>query len=1036
MGSDGQINFGTFCLDRDNALLLCAGQPVGMTPKALDMLHYLASRPDRLVTKQELLSALWPDGWVGDASIKVCVSEIRRTLRDDAERPQYIQTVFRRGYRFIAPVLDEDDSQSAVAWAPPPVLRGRARVGAVRASDLRPSSSGSTQPPPQPSPGVPEEGAKNHRRLAGGVGRRRELSSLHDAFESACTGHGQVICVTGETGIGKTTVIENLLRQLAAEGHDFYVARGRCSERLAGAEAYVPLLEAIESLARGEASESLARALRTRAPAWYAEVGPLDHANPSAAPSNKPASQQRLKRELIGFLEEVAQDRPLVLFLDDIHWADASTIDVLAYIADRCAQLRLLLVLTYRPTEMKLSDHPWGPVQLELQSRGLCREIPLAFLSRAEVEDYLALAFCGHRFDPEFVDLIFNSTEGSPLFLVDLLRYLNDCGVIARDSQAWVVGKPVPDFRSEFPPSVRSLIQRKLEQLGAADSQLLSVACVQGSEFDSAVLARVLGIDAIELEERLEALDRVHGLVRQLREQELPDGTLTVRYQFVHILYQNALYAALQPGRRAAWSGAVAKSLVAMHGNQCPAIAATVAVLFEAARDYSSAIEYLMVAARNAVRICASSEAMLLTRRGLALVEKLSDPVERDRQELRLQMLLIGPLQFLKGYAAEDVRLACARSRELCKRLGEGALLVPAFWGLTAYFLMRGEMSMAAQITEEFSALAQKEGDPAYLILANQMQSTVLFYLADFERALDYARQVIEDFEPALTDRLIAFCGRHPAVMACGFAASALWVLGYPDQALMTVRQGMALAEASGHPFALMHGHYFMSKIHRLRREPAETRDAAEATLALADEYQAATYMGAGRVFHGWAIAHLDQPEQGEAEIRRGMEICHSSGGMVNSPQMLAMLAEVCALREQFDGAISAVDLALTLVNRTGERFYEGELHRLHGELLLQRSPDDLKTNTQAEHAFRNALELARCQRTKSVELRAGISLTRLYRQQARLPEGRAMLSEIYSGFAEGFDTPDLQEAKSLLDQPARICLAHANEAGARLNLQ
>src|SRR5579862_8695512 len=264
MGSDGQINFGTFCLDRDNALLLCAGQPVAMTPKALDMLHYLASRPDRLVTKQELLSALWADAWVSDASIKVCVSEIRRTLRDDPERPQYIQTVFRRGYRFIAPVFDDENQDDAVL-SPPPVLRGRVREGA------RAGGATSTQPPPQPSPGVPGEGAKTSTRDNRAVGRRLELSSLHDAFESACIGHGRVICVTGETGIGKTTVVENLLRELASEGRDFYVARGRCSERLAGAEAYVPLLEALDSLARGDALEPVVNALRTHAPAWYAE---------------------------------------------------------------------------------------------------------------------------------------------------------------------------------------------------------------------------------------------------------------------------------------------------------------------------------------------------------------------------------------------------------------------------------------------------------------------------------------------------------------------------------------------------------------------------------------------------------------------------------------------------------------------------------------------------------------------------------------------------------------------------------------------
>ena len=252
----------------------------------------------------------------------------------------------------------------------------------------------------------------------------------------------------------------------------------------------------------------------------------------------------------------------------------------------------------------------------------------------------------------------------------------------------------------------------------------------------------------------------------------------------------------------------------------------------------------------------------------------------------------------------------------------------------------------------------------------------------------------MEDFDPTLTDRLIAFCGRHPAVMACGFAASSLWVLGYPDQALMTMRQGLALAQASGHPFALMHGHYFMAKIHRLRREHEQTREAAEATLALADEYQAATYMGAGRVYHGWAIAHLGQPEQGEAEIRQGLEICHASGGMVNSPQMVAMLAEVCALREHFDGATarSISRWIWSIVPASGSTKANFTVSAANcccvGILTIcQRA--------RAESAFRDALELMRCQQAKSMELRAGISLARLYREQARQPEGRSLLSEI-----------------------------------------
>src|SRR5262249_29256137 len=217
-------------------------------------------------------------------------------------------------------------------------------------------------------------------------------------------------------------------------------------------------------------------------------------------------------------LEELSRLRLLVLFLDDVHWADASTVDLLAYLGARCAGLRLLVLLTYRPTELLLSQHPFVSVRLELQRHGVCRDVPLGFLDRAEVESYLALAFPGHRLPAEFAAAIHAKTEGSPLFLVDLLRYLRDRGVIARGPGSWGLAEAVPDFRRELPESVRSLIQKKLDQLGAVDRRLLSVASVQGYEFDSGVVARVLDLDAADAEERLEALDRVHALVRLRRE--------------------------------------------------------------------------------------------------------------------------------------------------------------------------------------------------------------------------------------------------------------------------------------------------------------------------------------------------------------------------------------------------------------------------------------------------------------------------------------------------------------------------------------
>jgi predicted ATPase len=358
------------------------------------------------------------------------------------------------------------------------------------------------------------------------VGRGTERALLWDGFESACAGAGLLLCVTGEPGIGKTTLVEDFFGELADSGRLYSGARGRCSERLADAEAYLPVLEALDSLVRGQAGEAAARLMRLVAPAWYAQITPatslFDGQRPPA--HAEASSQERMKQELLAFLQELSRLRPLAFFLDDVHWADISTVDLLAYLGGRCSGLRVLLVLTYRPTELLLGKHALRPVLLELQGRGICREVPLSFLSRQDMDDYLAATFPGHAFPADFADLIHARTEGNPLFMVDLLRYLRGRGVIAQDQRSWGLAQAVPDLQKDLPESVRGLIQRKLDQLDAPDRRLLALGSVQGYEFDSAVVAGVEALEAAEVEERLQILDQVHGLVRLLREQSFPTG--------------------------------------------------------------------------------------------------------------------------------------------------------------------------------------------------------------------------------------------------------------------------------------------------------------------------------------------------------------------------------------------------------------------------------------------------------------------------------------------------------------------------------
>jgi hypothetical protein len=344
------------------------------------------------------------------------------------------------------------------------------------------------------------------------VGRQRERAELSGAFESAQSGRGLLFCVGGEAGMGKTTIVEDFLDELGSLEHPCTIARGCCSERLAGTEAYLPILEALDSLLPGE----FARSMKLLAPTWYMHLCPAAiGGNSTTEPADlKEASQERMKREFSALLQEMCRIRPLVLFLDDLHWADVSTIDLLAYVAGKLQSMRLLVVVTFRSSEMLLSKHPFLRVKPDLQARGVCREIPLEFLRGCDIETYLALEFPQHCFPPDFFALIHSTTEGNPLFMVHLLRYLRDRGVIAEEQGRWTLAQALPDVRQALPESIRGMIQKKIDQLSDEDRRLLVAASVQGYEFDSAVVSKVLTIDAADVEDRLELLDRIHSFVR------------------------------------------------------------------------------------------------------------------------------------------------------------------------------------------------------------------------------------------------------------------------------------------------------------------------------------------------------------------------------------------------------------------------------------------------------------------------------------------------------------------------------------------
>ena len=465
------------------------------------------------------------------------------------------------------------------------------------------------------------------------VGRSEELAVLQAGFESAITGKGRLMCVTGEPGMGKTTLVEKFIHERAADGTACIIARGRSSERLAGTEGYLPLLEALEDLSQ-KFGPSFAEVLELSAPTWFVEVTPSaasEISDKSVIVDAKARSQERMKREMSIFLEQISEIRPMILVLEDLHWADISTIDVLAHIGSKCGSIPVLVIVTYRPADLLLSENEFERIKLDLQAKGLCREISLGFLSPEHIESYLEHEFSGHGFPEEFAELIHARTEGNPLFVVDLVRNLRDRGVVSKNKDGWTLRQSIPDVRSELPESLLSLIQRKLGQLPDGDSKLLALAAVQGGEFDSAVVAKILAIDTADVEDRLKVLENVYSFVTCIEEKEFPDGSLTTHYRFAHVLYQNALYDSLSASRRAALSLSVAEALLGVQAGEDSNVASELAFLLEVGRDFARASDYFLMAGQKAVQVAANQEAVVLFKHAIANAEKLQNDERRSR---------------------------------------------------------------------------------------------------------------------------------------------------------------------------------------------------------------------------------------------------------------------------------------------------------------------------------------------------------------------------------------------------------------------
>jgi tetratricopeptide (TPR) repeat protein len=594
----------------------------------------------------------------------------------------------------------------------------------------------------------------------------------------------------------------------------------------------------------------------------------------------------------------------------------------------------------------------------------------------------------------------------------DMLSFLRDKEILVHQKGSWVLTQDVAEVRKVIPTGTQNMIRLVIEQFSTMDRRILQCAAVQGIEFDSAVISQVLALDPAEVEDRLQAIERIHRFVHSVEEQDYPDQTLSIRYRFIHVFYQNALYADLALTRRASHSRAIARSLIDLTGGLSRGMAAEIALLFESARDNESASQYFLKAARHAASVFAYPEVVILCERGLRALLSLPESRERDSQELVFSLTLAMAQMATCGYAAPEVEKTHHRSRELCLRLNEKRRLVRVLWGLHTCYVNAGELIPALELSKEMRQAAEELGDPEPIMESLHALGTTLAFMGN----LPDAREALE--------KIFTICpiGQHmhrnslrmidPGVTSLSMLARLRGMMGFLNEAVEKADASVDLANQLAHPPSLAYATFWVGWVHHTRGEHSEACLHLEAAMALGRAHALPQILEWGRALWGSSMTHLGKVTEGIAELRKSLDNQVAMRCLLERSYGLTMMAEALLLVNGYDEALVLCDDALRIAKETQGKSYEAETHRIRGEALLaMHNP----AGPSPEIDFQIALATARKTQCRSLELRAAISLYRFKRDCGELAEFAA-LAETVAWFNHS-NAPWVAEARRLLKE-------------------
>jgi tetratricopeptide (TPR) repeat protein len=889
------------------------------------------------------------------------------------------------------------------------------------------------------------------------VARDQERKMLNNLLDKAVAGRGQVIFITGEAGSGKTALIQEFARQAQEAQPELVVASGKCNAHTGIGDPYLPFIEML-TLLTGDVEAKWTAGLITKEHAvrlwnllplsvksildnghdlintfvpgqallsrsemyapgpanWVSSLKNLVERK-AALPADSQLQQSSLFEQYTRVLQGLAQEKPLLLVLDDLQWMDAGSASLLFHLGRRIQGSPILIIGAFRPGELALGRgeerHPLDPVVHEFKRDFGDIEIEVGKREgRQFIDAYIDTE--PNQLGETFRDILYTQTKGHPLFTVELLRDMQERGVLVKDeNEQWVEG---PELNWDaLPARVDAVVEERISRLTEKLRDILTLASVEGEEFTAEVVARLQDTQVRELIRLLSSeLDKRHHLVSAKGIRHLEKQRLSL-YLFQHILFQRYLYNSLDEVEKAHLHEEVGNILESLYGEQAEEISVQLARHFLESGVVPKAVKYLHHAGNKAIRLSAAQEALAHLSKALELLKTLPETPERDQTELSILLALAVPFQQLKGLGAPEAGRVIDRAHELCQKIGKTPQYFTALSLLTLFHEVRAEYRKAIEISEQVKGIVDQAGDPIFSAIFNFIRVWPLLNVGEIAQAYQESQQNLDIYDPDKHGHLAYIYGYDMRGICLCFGGLAAWILGYQEKTLEMGEMALALARKLDHPHTLAFCLTGACILGWFLGNQEMVDKYTEEMMPIAEEHGFIYWLAHGIFYRGEKKALEGQVHEGIQEMQRGLEMALSTGTETCMTRLKCRMADACLKTGQFDQGLKAIAEAMEVMDKFDERYMEAELYRVKGELLKKKGAPE----AEFEEMFLKSLEVSRKQQAKMFELRATMSLGRLLKKRGKKAEARKMMEEIYGWFTEGFDFPDLKEAKAFLDE-------------------